>query len=194
MRSLSLLTLCAITALIGCKEPGPKVAPEQLPKSLSLLESQTEEILAAFDEEDLEAADHVMHNLGKVYGTVNRLADQLLEQPQAVALKKAVKDHLNAMGELHEPLHGSELPEGFDLEPIREKLLASADAIRAALPEDIAAKLTEAAESRATAKATHGDDHDEDGEDHNDEHEGHDEDADHDHDEEGEEAEEAETE
>lgn len=171
MRFLSLLTLCcAVTALIGCKEPGPKVAPEQLPKSLALLESQTEEILAAFDDEDLDTADRVMHNLGKVYGTVNRLGDQLLEQPQATALKKAVKEHLDAMGELHEPLHGGELPEGFDLEPIREKLLASADAIRAALPEGIAAKLVEAAEARAAlseaAPAEEGEGADEEGEDH----------------------------
>ena len=173
MRPLSQLPLALVVALVGCqnKSAAPQVSPEQLPKTLIRLESQTEAVLAAFEADDLETADHEMHSMNKLYSTVNRLADQLLDQPQADALQKAVKQHLEAMGELHAPLHESELPEGFDLGSIRERVLAGAEAIRSALPKELVAKLTEAAESRAALLAAP---HDTDGEDHGEEHDGHD--------------------
>ncbi|QDV75318.1 hypothetical protein [Botrimarina mediterranea] len=169
--------LSAVAFSIGCGPTGPELDPAQFPKALITLESLTEEIIAAFEAGNPQAADRPMHQLGKSFSTIQQLAGVAgLSDQQLTKLDDAKDSLLETFAVLHEPLHEDELPEDFKFEPLKQQLLDGLAELRAALPPEIVAKMDEAAAERAASPTSPSSDdaHDHDAHDH----EGH---SDHDH-------------
>ncbi|MEO0530912.1 MAG: hypothetical protein AAF266_10120 [Planctomycetota bacterium] len=166
MKSLSLLaTALAVVWVAGCgpSQTGPQLDPSQFPKALASLEAKTEQILAAFESGDPKAADRPLHQLGKLFASIKRLAEPAgLNADQLKGMNAAVDKINDAFAELHEPMHQAEFPEDFEFAPIRAKIEEGLKALRAALPTGIVAKLTEAAEERAAKMAERAAESDED--------------------------------
>ncbi|TWU00254.1 hypothetical protein Pla108_12010 [Botrimarina colliarenosi] len=151
-----LLAFAALAVILplGCNQApnDPAVDPSEFPKALVALESQTEEIFAAFDADDPKSADRPLHQIGKTFNSIKRLAKPAgLTDQQLTELDDATGVLLDAFGELHKPMHQATFPEDFDFEPIREKINEGLVKLRAAVPAEMAAKMEAAAAKRAEA-------------------------------------------
>lgn len=157
MRASSLLAVAgAVVWMAGCgpSNTGPKLDPSQFPKALISLESKTEQIIAAFESGDAPSADRPMHQLGKLFGSIQRLAEPAgLDAKQRDAVKLALDDITDSFGDLHEPMHKDVFPEDFDFAPIRDDIRDGLKKLRSALPTGVVAQLQEASEERATKAA-----------------------------------------
>lgn len=153
MRLAFMGLLAALAA--GCSQgpSGPDLSPDQFPKTVATLEAKCEEVFDAFDSGNPKGADGALHDVGKLFSSIKRLAEPAgLSDQQLTDLDDATATLLEAFGEVHEPMHEEEFPKDFDFEPIRGRVKEGLAKLRAALPQEMVAQLDEAAAKRAATR------------------------------------------